>query len=76
MLDVYVRLTRHYLQQLTLLIWDGVVEYYYNAYLRYDFVSTKYQASIQFNNKLTSLEMDSSEPCSCGNTYAIMAPCS
>ncbi len=28
------------------------LEYYYNVQLRYDFISTKYQASIQFTSKL------------------------
>ena len=43
------------------------LEYYYNAYLRYDFISTKYQASIQFTSKLIAKIINISEnptPCS------------
>ena len=37
------------------------LEYYYNAYLRYDFVSTKYQASIQFTSKVIAKIINISE---------------
>ncbi len=36
-------------------------EYYYNAYLRYDFTYTKYQASIQFTSKVIAKIINISE---------------
>ena len=37
------------------------LEYYYNVYLQYDFIATKYQASIQFTSKLIAKIINISE---------------